>query len=133
MDVVGDALGELAPDKAPAEAADALYDLALFQELLRGVPEHLAELDGRLDSVLDRPITQVTPVDLAILRMSVYELLSSPNIPFRVILNEAVELAKEFGSTDDSHRYVNGVLDKIARDLRAAEVTADPALSPSDS
>lgn len=124
MDVVGDALGELDGNKKPGDAANAVYDLALFQELLQGVPGHLAELDARLDSVLDRPIRQVTPVDLAILRMAVYELIHSPQIPFRVIVNEAVELAKEFGSTDDSHRYVNGVLDRIARTLRAAELGA---------
>jgi N utilization substance protein B len=125
MDEVADSLGELNGSQRPAEAAKAVYDLALFQELLQGVPARRTELDARLESVLDRPLRQVTPVDLAILRIAVYELLNNPQIPFRVIINEAVELAKEFGSTDDSHRYVNGVLDKIARELRAAELQAE--------
>lgn len=127
MDVVADALGELDEDRKSAEAARSAYDLALFQELLRGVPEQLGELDAQLESVLDRPIRLVTPVDLAVLRMAVYELINSPEIHSRVVLNEAVELAKEFGSSDDSHRYVNGVLDKIARKLRAAELTGGTA------
>jgi N utilization substance protein B len=126
MDEVADSLGELNGSERPSDAAKAVYDLALFQELLRGVPAQLPELDERLTSVLDRPLSQVTPVDLAILRMAVYELLKTPQIPFRVVINEAVELAKEFGSTDDSHRYVNGVLDRVARELRAAELQPDP-------
>lgn len=61
------------------------------------------------------------PIELAILRIGVYELTQHPEIPFRVIINEAVELAKVFGA-DQSHRYINGVLDKVARTLRAVEV-----------
>jgi N utilization substance protein B len=121
MDVVADALGEMDISKKPADAAEAVYDMSLFQQLLQGVPEQVEDLDARLQSAVDRPLGKVTPVDLAILRMAVYELLNSPQVPFRVIINEAVELAKEFGSTDDSHRYVNGVLDKIARELRGPQ------------
>jgi len=122
MDVVADALGDFDNGQKPTGAADSVYDLALFQQLLHGVPEQLAALDVQLESVLDRPLRQVTPVDLAVLHMAVYELINSPEIHSRVILNEAVELAKEFGSSDDSHRYVNGVLDKIARKLRTSEL-----------
>jgi N utilization substance protein B len=130
MEVIAEGLGLAKGEKQPV--ADALYDLALFQELLRGVPEQVEDLDSRLATVLDRPLRQVTPVDLAILRLGVYELAHSPRIPFRAILNEAVELAKEFGSTDDSHRYVNGILDRLARTLRPAEFTAlsTPASPP---
>ena len=121
MQVIAEGLGLLKGEQQ--SLADAVYDLNLFQELLRGVPERVEDLDRQLETVLDRPLRQVTPVDLAILRLGVYELAQSPQIPFRAILNETVELAKEFGSTDDSHRYVNGILDRLARVLRPAEFT----------
>lgn len=121
MQVIAEGLGLLKGEQQ--SLADAVYDLNLFQELLRGVPERVEDLDRQLETVLDRPLRQVTPVDLAILRLGVYELAQSPQIPFRAILNETVELAKEFGSTDDSHRYVNGILDRLARSLRPAEFT----------
>ena len=125
MQVVAEGLGLHQGEQQ--SVADALYDMALFQELVRGVPEQVEDLDRQLQTVLDRPLIQVTPVDLAILRLGVYELAHSPGIPFRAILNEAVELAKEFGSTDDSHRYVNGILDRLARTLRPEEFTDAPA------
>ncbi len=101
-------------------------DWALFQQLLNGVPEQCKKLDAQLASVLDRPLAQITPVDLTVLRLALYELLNSPSIHSRVILNEAIELAKEFGSTEESYRYVNGVLNKIARHLRPAELGNPP-------
>ena len=119
MQVIAEGLGLLKGEQQ--SLADAVYDLQLFQELLRGVPEQVEDLDRQLETVLDRPLRQVTPVDLAILRLGVYELAQSPQIRFRAILNETVELAKEFGSTDDSHRYVNGILDRLARTLRSGE------------
>ncbi|MFZ1575511.1 MAG: transcription antitermination factor NusB, partial [Chromatiaceae bacterium] len=124
MQVVAEGLGLHKGEQQ--SVADALYDMALFQELVRGVPEQVEDLDRQLQTVLDRPLIQVTPVDLAILRLGVYELAHSLRIPFRAILNEAVELAKEFGSTDDSHRYVNGILDRLARTLRPEEFMAAP-------
>lgn len=124
MQVIAEGLGLLKGEQQ--SLADAVYDLQLFQELLRGVPERVEDLDRQLERVLDRPLRQVTPVDLAILRLGVYELAQSPQIPFRAILNETVELAKEFGSTDDSHRYVNGILDRLARTLRPAEFVPSP-------
>ena len=99
-------------------------DWSLFRQLLTGVPEQCEHLDAQLAAVLDRPLAQITPVDLAVLRIALYELHNSPGIHSRVILNEAIELAKEFGSTDDSHRYVNGVLSKIARQLRPTELAS---------
>jgi len=119
---VADSLADLGEDGvARASAAEAAFDHGLFEELLHGVPRHLAEIDERLASALDRPIAQVTPVELAILRLATYELLHTPPVPMRVIINEAVELAKLFGADDNSHRYVNGVLDRIGRDVRTAE------------
>lgn len=90
------------------------FNVELLDELLTGVPRQVAELDAQLDHFLDRPISQVDPVELAILRLGAYEILFSDNIPDRVAINEAVELTKLLGAYE-GHRYVNGVLDKIAR------------------
>lgn len=97
------------------------FNLELFDGLMKGVPAEVAALDAALDGVLDRPLTQVDPVELAILRIGAYEILFSPAIPAGVAINEAVELTKLLGA-HEGHRYVNGVLDKLAR--RAAARTA---------
>ncbi|ROR34968.1 transcription antitermination factor NusB [Inmirania thermothiophila] len=98
-------------------------ELDYFRELLHQVPARLAELDGVLAPLLDRPIGQVDPVERAVLRIGVYELAHRLEVPYRVVINEAIELAKRFGS-EHGHRYVNGILDKAARSLRAVEVEA---------
>jgi len=90
------------------------FDLDLLDQLLTGVPEHIEEIDTQLDRFLDRPISQVDPVELAILRLGAYEILFADNIPDRVAINEAVELTKLLGA-HEGHKYVNGVLDKVAR------------------
>lgn len=95
------------------------FNIELFDGLIQGVPARVSEIDSVLDGVLDRPISQVDPVELAILRLGVYEILFSPEIPAGVAINEAVELTKLLGA-HEGHRYVNGVLDKIARQ-RAAD------------
>lgn len=99
------------------------FDRVLFEQLLTGVPAHTRELDARLDVFLDRPISQVDPVELSILRLGAYELLFSPAVPPPVVINEAVDLAKLLGS-QDGHRYINGVLDKLSRALGPAKKTA---------
>lgn len=105
-----------------AEQQDlAKGDTEYFGELLRGVPQHLDQLDAELAPLLDRPIREVDPVERAVLRLGVYELMFKPDVPYRVVINEAVELAKLFGA-EQGHRYVNGVLDKAARKLRAVEL-----------
>ena len=96
-------------------------DVAYFSDLVHCVPRHASELDAIVAPFLDRPIAELDPVELAILRIGVCELAYHPEIPFRVIINEAVELAKVFGA-EQSHRYINGVLDKVAQDLRCAEL-----------
>lgn len=96
------------------------FEPTLFHELLHGVPTHLAELDAGLAPLLDRPVEEVDPVERAILRLGAFELRYSPEIPYRVVINEAVELAKLFGA-EQGHRYVNGVLDRLARRIRSAE------------
>ena len=99
------------------------FDSDYFSELVKGVPARLGELDGALASCVDRPLESVDPVERAILRVGAYELIEHPEIPYRVVINEAVELAKTFGA-EQGHRYVNGVLDKAARALRPLEAAA---------
>lgn len=95
-------------------------DKAYFHELLHQVPERREELDATLTTYLDRPLKDLTPVELAILRLCTYELQHRIDVPYRVVINEGVNLAKAFGATE-GHRYVNGVLDKVSRALRTAE------------
>lgn len=92
-----------------------------FNELLFGVPKNLEAIDQLLAEFVDRPIDKIDPVERAILRIGVYELEHRLDMPYRVILNEGINLAKCFGA-DGSHKYVNGILDKIAQKNRAAEV-----------
>lgn len=96
-------------------------DGAYFQEILHGVPRLKSELDAAFSSCLDRPIEEIDPVELAILRLSTYELRNRIDVPYKVVINEGIELAKVFGATD-GHKFVNGVLDKLAPRLRSAEV-----------
>ncbi|RJQ47537.1 MAG: transcription antitermination factor NusB [Gammaproteobacteria bacterium] len=96
-------------------------EVEYFQELLKNIALHHAELDALYAPLLDRPLDEVDPVECAILRIGAYELQHRPDIPYRVVINEALELAKLFGSAH-SHKYINGILDKLARQLRAAEL-----------
>lgn len=98
-------------------------DKKYFSELLREIPAHLAELDAHGDDVLDRGMEQVDPVERAILRIGIYELEHRIDIPYRVVINEMVELAKVFGA-EQGHKYINGILDKLAAKLRSIEVNA---------
>ncbi len=95
-------------------------DLQHYRELLSGVIEHASDLRSRFALHLDRQPEVLSPVEHSILLIATYELLHRPEIPYRVVINEAVELAKSFGGTD-GFRYVNGVLDKVAAQLRASE------------
>lgn len=104
-------------DEQDLEQADVAY----FSELVHCVPAHAAELDAHMAPFLDRPVAELDPVELAILRIGICELAYHPEIPFRVVINEAVELAKVFGA-EQSHRYINGVMDKVARGLRRSEL-----------
>jgi N utilization substance protein B len=98
-------------------------DIQLFSQLLRGVVEARSELDLTFSPFLDRNIDDLDPVEVSVLRIGSFELMRRIEVPYRVAINESVELAKVFGATD-SHRYVNGVLDKVAHKVRAAEVAA---------
>ncbi len=98
-------------------------DVAHFDLLLHGVIREAADIDTVLAAHVDRKTAQLSPIEHAILMIGVHELRHCPDIPYRVAINEAVELAKSFGGTD-GHKYVNGVLDKAAGDLRRIEVEA---------
>lgn len=98
-------------------------DLAHYEALLHGCIAEAAEIDALLARHVDRKTTLLSPVEHGVLMIGVYELKHCIDIPYRVAINEAVELAKSFGGTD-GHKYVNGVLDKSASDLRPVEVEA---------
>ena len=91
-----------------------------FRQLLEGVAASMDELDARLAGALDRQVSELSPIEHAILCISAYELIHDISIPYRVAINEGVELAKLYGGTD-GHKYVNGVLDKIAAEARPDE------------
>lgn len=99
-------------------------DLEYFRELLREIPAKCEELDAYIRPLLPRPLNEVDPVERAILRMGAYELKCRPDVPYRVVINEGVELTKVFGA-EQGHRFVNGILDGMARALRGVEQAAD--------
>lgn len=98
-------------------------DHEYFTQVVRGVPSQKSDLDVQIEKFIDREISSMTPIELAILRMGTFELMHRIDVPYRVIINEGVELAKSFGATD-GHKYVNGVLDKLAQSLRIEEIKA---------
>ena len=101
----------------------AKCDAAHFDALLHGCISEAAEIDALLSKHVDRKTTQLSPIEHGVLMIGVYELKHCISIPYKVAINEAVELAKSFGGTD-GHKYVNGVLDKAAAELRTVEVEA---------
>jgi N utilization substance protein B len=123
---LGASFAENGEESAAGTQPTAGFDRALFRGLVEGVPAQLADLDACLRPFLDRTIEQVDPVERAILRLGAYELMYSPGVPYRVAINEAVDLAKLFGA-EQGHRYVNGVLDRIARTVRPAEAGTAPS------
>ncbi len=96
------------------------FDIPYFQKLLQGVGEHLALIDSAISPYVDRPLEEIDQVEKAILRMAVFELSHVQEVPYKVVINEAIELAKSFAA-DDSHKFVNGVLDKVVKQLRPQE------------
>ncbi len=97
--------------------ADAEY----FSELLQGTVKAAPQLTEALVPLLDRPLVQLDPVEHAVLLLGAYELQHKPEVPWKVVVNEAVNLAKMFGA-EEGFKFVNGVLDKLARNLRASEI-----------
>ena len=101
-------------------------DREFFVGLLRGVLAQQAVLQEQLQAFLDRPFAELSPIEASILLAGAFELANYQQTPYRVIINEAIELTKGFGGTD-GHKYVNGVLDKLAFKLRPVEVEAKRA------
>ncbi|MCX7557245.1 transcription antitermination factor NusB [Xanthomonadaceae bacterium JHOS43] len=99
-----------------------IADLEYFEDLLRGVNGNLAKIDEELRRFVDRDIAQIDPIERGVLRLAAYELLFRIDVPYRVVLNEAIETTKRFGA-DHGHSYVNGVLDRAAAEWRGAEAT----------
>jgi N utilization substance protein B len=95
-------------------------DLDYFEDLLHGVEKHRAVIDASLQPYIDREVEQIDPIERAALRLAAYELKFRIDVPYRVVINEAIEVTKRFGA-DHGHSYVNGVLDKLAAELRTAE------------
>jgi N utilization substance protein B len=106
-------------DEQDMEVADLEY----FEALVRGVVQHADELDAVLAKYIDRGMGQVDPIERAVLRIAGYELAHRLDVPYRVVINEAIETTKRFGA-EHGHTYVNGVLDRAAADWRAQEVAA---------
>lgn len=96
------------------------FDISYFQELFRGVTTKISIIDEKIAPHVDRPLDDVDQVEKAIIRVAVFELSDCLDVPYRVIINEAIELAKSFAA-DDSHKFVNGVLDKVVKLVRPNE------------
>src|SRR5688500_3717284 len=109
-------------DLAGFHKADSVH----YDALLHGCVEQAAELDALILPLLDRKMAEISPIEHAIMWIGAYEFQHCLDVPWRVVLNECIELAKEFGGTD-GHKYVNAVLNGLAPQLRPAEVEADKA------
>jgi N utilization substance protein B len=93
------------------------FDIEYFQQLFRGVTSKVSQLDEAISPHVDRPIDDIDHIEKSILRVAIYELNDCTDVPYRVVINEAIELAKTFAA-DDSHKFVNGVLDKAVKLIR---------------
>jgi N utilization substance protein B len=107
---------EFEQDRNELKKADGEY----FRDLLQGMSKHSEKLEKTLTPYLDRDFKDINPVEKAVLCLGTYEMMFKQDVPLRVVMNEAIELAKMFGA-EESHKYINGVLDKAARDIRTAE------------
>ena len=112
----GDALYHQAIESREFSRADKQH----FEALVRGAIDNEHDLDAAIQPFLDRPAQALSPVEHALLLIGSYELINCPEIPYRVVINEAVEVAKIYGGTD-GHKYVNGVLDKLSAQVRPTE------------
>jgi len=109
-------------DLAGFHKADAVH----YDALLHGCVNEAAQLDALIVPLLDRKLEEISPVEHGVMWIGAYEFLHCRDVPWRVVLNECIELAKEFGGTD-GHKYVNAVLNGLAPSVRPAEVEADKA------
>lgn len=98
-------------------------DDAFFEQLLQGVIDEQPTLDTKIAGLVDRPLQELSPIEHGVLLIGAYELIHDVSVPYKVAINESVELAKRYGGTD-GHKYVNGVLDKLAAEVRTVEINA---------
>ncbi|OUS23282.1 N utilization substance protein B [Thalassotalea sp. 42_200_T64] len=103
-----------------ADNAKRRFDTEYFSLLLRGVATNVNDIDDSIRPLVDRPLAEVDHVEKAILRVGIFELRDCKEVPYKVVINEAIELAKAFAA-DDSHKFVNGVLDKVVKIFRPNE------------
>lgn len=96
-------------------------DLEYFHDVLHGIPREKSNIDEKVTPLLDRRLDEMTPVELAIVRLGAYEMIYRVDVPYKVVINEAIELTKKFGATD-GHKFINGVLDKLAQRERKVEI-----------
>lgn len=118
--MAGTALTDIEAQFSAANNMDKV-DVDYYRRLLYGVPKELAVIEAAITPFLDRDINSLNPIELTIIRLCTFELFHCPEIPYRVILDESVSLAKAFGS-QDGHRYVNGVLHNLAQTVRKTEI-----------
>ncbi|AMO70418.1 N utilization substance protein B [Zhongshania aliphaticivorans] len=104
-------------------------DKEFFHDLVHSIPAQLTDLHGLFEKHLDRKLSDLDPIELCLLRMGSYELLRRIDVPYKVAINETINLGKRFGATD-GYRYLNGILDKVAMECRAVEVAAERGKSP---
>jgi transcription antitermination factor NusB len=116
-----DVIAEFENERTELKKADVEY----FRDLLQGTAQQTTVLDDQLGPLLDRPVKELDPVERAVLHIGLYELLYRPELPWRVVINESVELAKMFGA-EQSYKFINGVLDKAARIIRSEEILQAP-------
>lgn len=102
------------------ENAKRRFEIDYFQKLLRGVTSSISSIDAAIEPHVDRPLADVDHVEKAVIRVAIFELSECKDVPYKVVINEAIELAKAFAA-DDSHKFVNGVLDKAVKLIRAGE------------
>jgi len=122
--IAGQDLAEIETQFLVAPGAEKA-DVAYFRELLHAIPAITDQLRDSVEPLLDRPMVQLDPVERAVVWIGAYELLKRPDIPYRVVINEGVDLAKAFGA-DQGHKFVNGVLDRLARTSRRIELSCAP-------
>ncbi len=119
-DLTADNVGDIVTQCIEREPGRMEVDFDFFEQTVRGVAGAVTSLDAQYEKCLDRPVDQLDPIERAVLRTGTWEFINRLDVPYRVVINESVELAKMFGA-EEGHKYINGVLDKLAKHLRAAE------------
>jgi N utilization substance protein B len=118
--ITGDALHQIEAQYLVANSHHKV-DWEFFKVLLHGVPAHLTQIDEYITSASsDRSLKEINPVELAILRLAIFEFMHRIDVPYKVVINEYVDLGHTFGA-EEGHKFINGILDKVAKQIRKAE------------